>query len=145
LCADRRVAGEKARLGQPEILLGVIPGAGGTQRLARLVGPSRAKDLCFTGRFVGAEEALRIGLVDRVVPADELTRTVFDLARTIAANAPLSIRNTKRIIRHLTRRPLGPEELAEIAVLLRQTQGSADFQEGQRAVLEKRLPRFEGR
>jgi enoyl-CoA hydratase/carnithine racemase len=88
LCADRRVAGEKARLGQPEILLGVIPGAGGTQRLARLVGPAKAKDLCFTGRFVGAEEALRIGLVDEVVPDDE----VYDAARRWAeqfANGPV--------------------------------------------------------
>src|SRR4051812_25526693 len=67
LAADYRVCGDNAKLGQPEIKLGVIPGAGGTQRLARLVGPSRAKDIVFTGRFVGAEEALRIGLVDRVV------------------------------------------------------------------------------
>jgi enoyl-CoA hydratase/carnithine racemase len=77
LCADRRVAADTAKLGQPEILLGVIPGAGGTQRLARLVGPAKAKDLCFTGRFVGADEALRIGLVDEVVPAEE----VYDAAR----------------------------------------------------------------
>ena len=68
LCADFRVAGESARAGQPEILLGVIPGAGGTQRLPRLVGPARAKDIVFTGRFVGAAEALAIGLVDQVVP-----------------------------------------------------------------------------
>jgi enoyl-CoA hydratase/carnithine racemase len=68
LCCDFRVAGESARLGQPEILLGIIPGAGGTQRLARLVGPSRAKDLIFSGRFVEAGEALAIGLVDEVVP-----------------------------------------------------------------------------
>ena len=72
LCADFRVCGDNAKLGQPEIQLGVIPGAGGTQRLPRLVGPARAKDIIFTGRFVGAEEALRIGLVDRVVPADEV-------------------------------------------------------------------------
>src|SRR5436305_5195868 len=72
LCADYRVVGESARLGQPEILLGIIPGAGGTQRLARLVGPAKAKDLCFTGRFVGAEEALRIGLADEVIAADHV-------------------------------------------------------------------------
>ena len=77
LCADYRVAGESARLGQPEILLGIIPGAGGTQRLSRLVGPSKAKDLVFTGRFVDAEEALRIGLVDDVVPDEQ----VYDAAR----------------------------------------------------------------
>jgi enoyl-CoA hydratase len=80
LCADRRVAADNAKLGQPEILLGVIPGAGGTQRLARLVGPAKAKDLCFTGRFVGADEALRIGLVDEVVPAEQ----VYDAARAWA-------------------------------------------------------------
>jgi enoyl-CoA hydratase/carnithine racemase len=98
LCADRRVAAENAKLGQPEILLGVIPGAGGTQRLARLVGPAKAKDLCFTGRFVAAEEALRIGLVDEVVPAEE----VYDVARRWAeqfANGPVyAIRAAKEAI-----------------------------------------------
>jgi enoyl-CoA hydratase/carnithine racemase len=72
LACDRRIAGDNAKLGVPEILLGVIPGGGGTQRLARLVGPSRAKDLVYTGRFVKAREALEIGLVDEVVPADEV-------------------------------------------------------------------------
>ena len=76
LCADFRVCGESAKFGQPEILLGIIPGAGGTQRLPRLIGPARAKDLVFTGRFVDAQEALRIGLVDQVVPDAE----VFDAA-----------------------------------------------------------------
>ena len=72
LCADVRFAADDAVLGQPEILLGIIPGAGGTQRLTRLVGPSRAKDIIFSGRFVKADEALAIGLVDRVVPADQM-------------------------------------------------------------------------
>ncbi len=81
LCADFRVAGEQAKLGQPEILLGIIPGAGGTQRLSRLIGPARAKDLVFTGRFVDAEEALRIGLVDRVVPDGK----VYEAAREMVA------------------------------------------------------------
>jgi enoyl-CoA hydratase/carnithine racemase len=72
LCCDFRVAGDNAKLGQPEILLGVIPGAGGTQRLARLIGPARTKDLIYTGRFVDSAEALAIGLVDEVVPADEV-------------------------------------------------------------------------
>jgi enoyl-CoA hydratase/carnithine racemase len=98
LCADRRVAADNAKLGQPEILLGVIPGAGGTQRLARLVGPSRAKDICFTGRFVAADEALRIGLVDEVVPAEE----VYDAARRWAeqfANGPVyALRAAKEAI-----------------------------------------------
>ncbi len=78
LACDFRVAGEGAKLGQPEVLLGIIPGAGGTQRLARLVGPARAKDLIYSGRFVDAQEALAIGLVDRVVPAEE----VYQAART---------------------------------------------------------------
>ena len=74
LACDFRIAADSARFGQPEILLGIIPGGGGTQRLARLVGPARAKDLILTGRQVGAEEALAIGLVDEVVPADDAAR-----------------------------------------------------------------------
>ena len=81
LCADIRICAGDAKLGQPEILLGIIPGAGGTQRLSRLVGPAKAKDLVFTGRFVDAQEALGIGLVDRVLPAGE----VYDAARGWAA------------------------------------------------------------
>ncbi|OPZ52007.1 MAG: putative enoyl-CoA hydratase echA8 [bacterium ADurb.BinA028] len=72
MCCDFRLAGESAQLGQPEILLGIIPGAGGTQRLTRLVGPAKAKDLIFSGRFIKADEALAIGLVDRVVPDDQV-------------------------------------------------------------------------
>jgi enoyl-CoA hydratase/carnithine racemase len=72
LCCDRRIVGDNAKVGQPELLLGIIPGAGGTQRLARLVGPSQAKDIIYTGRFVGAEEALRIGMVDEVVAPDDV-------------------------------------------------------------------------
>ena len=83
LCADIRIAADNAMLGQPEILLGIIPGAGGTQRLTRLVGPSKAKDLIFTGRFVKADEALAIGLVDRVVPADVGVRRGARLGRPV--------------------------------------------------------------
>ena len=81
LGADRRIVGDNVKLGVPEVLLGVIPGGGGTQRLARLIGPSRAKDMGFTGRFVGADEALRIGLVDEVVAPDE----VYNAARAWAS------------------------------------------------------------
>ncbi|WP_040338279.1 enoyl-CoA hydratase/isomerase family protein [Candidatus Blastococcus massiliensis] len=98
LCADFRVLGSKAKIGQPEILLGVIPGAGGTQRLARLVGPAKAKDLVFTGRHVGAEEALEIGLADAVVPDAEVYETAVAMARKFAAGPPLALAAAKRAI-----------------------------------------------
>lgn len=98
LCCDLRIAGDNAKLGQPEILLGIIPGAGGTQRLTRLIGPSRAKDLVFTGRFVEADEALRIGLVDRVVAPDDVYAESVALARRLAQGAPYALRAAKEAI-----------------------------------------------
>ncbi|WP_055587974.1 enoyl-CoA hydratase/isomerase family protein [Peterkaempfera griseoplana] len=98
LCADIRIAAENAKLGQPEILLGLIPGAGGTQRLARLIGPSRAKDLIFTGRQVKAEEALRIGLVDQVVPAEEVYAAARAWAARLAAGPALALRAAKEAV-----------------------------------------------
>jgi enoyl-CoA hydratase/carnithine racemase len=98
LCADFRLLGASAKIGQPEILLGVIPGAGGTQRLARLVGPAKAKDLVFTGRHVGAQEALEIGLADAVVPDDEVYATAVAMARKFAAGPPLALAAAKRAI-----------------------------------------------
>jgi enoyl-CoA hydratase/carnithine racemase len=98
LCADLRVAGQRAKLGQPEVLLGVIPGLGGSQRLPRLIGPSRAKDLILTGRYVAAEEALSMGLVDRVVEDAAVYDQALDLARTFAAGAPLALAAAKRAI-----------------------------------------------
>jgi enoyl-CoA hydratase/carnithine racemase len=98
LAADVRFADEKAQLGQPEVLLGLIPGAGGTQRLARLVGPSRAKDLIFTGRFVGAQEALAIGLVDRVCPAGTVYEEALAWARGFSGAAALALRAAKECV-----------------------------------------------
>jgi enoyl-CoA hydratase/carnithine racemase len=98
LCADFRVMGTNAKVGQPEIQLGVIPGAGGTQRLARLVGPAKAKDLVFTGRHVGAEEALEMGLADAVVPDDEVYATAMAMARKFAAGPPRALAAAKRAI-----------------------------------------------
>ncbi len=98
LCADRRVAAEDAKLGQPEILLGIIPGAGGTQRLSRLVGPSRAKDLIFTGRFVGAAEALSMGLVDEVAPAAEVYAAARGWAARFARGPAYALRAAKEAI-----------------------------------------------
>jgi enoyl-CoA hydratase/carnithine racemase len=98
LACDLRVVADNAKCGQPEILLGIIPGAGGTQRLTRLIGPSRAKDLVATGRQVGAEEALRIGLADRVAPAAEVFDTAADLAASLAAGAVVAHGLAKRAI-----------------------------------------------
>jgi enoyl-CoA hydratase/carnithine racemase len=98
LCADFRVAGQGARVGQPEILLGLIPGAGGTQRLPRLIGPARAKDLVFTGRFVRADEALAIGLVDQVVPDAEVEAAAAALAERFAAGPAVALRAAKLAI-----------------------------------------------
>jgi enoyl-CoA hydratase/carnithine racemase len=98
LACDLRFAADSARLGQPEILLGIIPGGGGTQRLARLVGPSRAKDLIFTGRHVPAEEALAMGLVDQVVPAGELLETTLGYAAELARGPVMAHGLAKRAI-----------------------------------------------
>ncbi|MFJ2115988.1 MULTISPECIES: enoyl-CoA hydratase/isomerase family protein [unclassified Streptomyces] len=98
LCADYRIAGDTAKLGQPEILLGLIPGAGGTQRLSRLIGPSRAKDLIFTGRQVTAEEALTLGLVDRVVPAAEVYEQAHAWAARLAKGPALALRAAKEAV-----------------------------------------------
>jgi enoyl-CoA hydratase/carnithine racemase len=98
LCADFRVLGESAQVGQPEILLGLIPGAGGTQRLPRLIGPARAKDLVFSGRFVRAAEALAIGLADQVVPDDQVYAAALELAARYAAGPPIAIAAAKHAI-----------------------------------------------
>ncbi|MCX4905262.1 enoyl-CoA hydratase/isomerase family protein [Streptomyces sp. NBC_00878] len=98
LCADFRIAADNAKLGQPEILLGLIPGAGGTQRLSRLIGPSKAKDLIFTGRMVKADEALTLGLVDRVVPADEVYTEAHAWAAKLAQGPALALRAAKESV-----------------------------------------------
>jgi enoyl-CoA hydratase len=98
LAADFRVCADDARLGQPEILLGIIPGMGGTQRLARLVGPAKAKDLIFTGRFVDAQEALEIGLVDAVVPAADVYATAVAMAGKLARGPALALAAAKAAV-----------------------------------------------
>ena len=98
LCADIRIAADNATLGQPEVLLGIIPGAGGTQRLTRLVGPSKAKDIIFTGRFVKADEALAIGLVDKVVPAEHVYDEAVAWAKQFSGAASYAIRAAKECI-----------------------------------------------
>ncbi|HWM02831.1 MAG TPA: enoyl-CoA hydratase-related protein [Actinophytocola sp.] len=98
LCCDRRVAGDNAKVGQPEILLGIIPGAGGTQRLARLVGPSKAKDIVYTGRFVDAGEALAIGLVDEVVAPEDVYTAARRWAEQFANGASRALAAAKAAI-----------------------------------------------
>ena len=98
LCADFRVVGDGAKVGQPEILLGVIPGAGGTQRLPRLVGPARAKDIIYTGRFVAAQEAVAIGLADRAVPDARVYEEARELAAQFATGPALALRAAKQAI-----------------------------------------------
>ncbi len=100
LCADIRIAADDATFGQPEILLGIIPGAGGTQRLTRLVGPSKAKDLIFSGRFVKADEALQIGLADRLVPAERVYEEALAWAGQFTGAATYAVRAAKEAIDH---------------------------------------------
>lgn len=107
LACDLRIAGDTARVGQPEILLGIIPGGGGTQRLARLVGPARAKELCWSGRQVRADEALALGLVDRVVPAAELEAAALAWAASLAAGAVVAMGQIKRAVDEGFDLPLG--------------------------------------
>jgi enoyl-CoA hydratase len=98
LCCDRRIVGDNAKVGQPEILLGVIPGAGGTQRLARLIGPSKAKDVVYTGRFVGAQEALALGMVDEIVAPDEVYNAALAWVRQFENGAAQALAAAKKAI-----------------------------------------------
>jgi enoyl-CoA hydratase len=143
LACDIRVASEKAKFGQPEINLGIMPGAGGTQRLARLVGPGVAKELIFMGRIIDAEEAYRIGLVNKVVPHGQLMDTVKDMATTIAKKSPLTLSLAKLVVNtsfdtDITT-GLAIERLGQTIIF-----GSSDRKEGIDAFLEKREPNFKG-
>jgi enoyl-CoA hydratase len=144
LACDFIYASEKAKFGQPEVKLGVIPGFGGTQRLARRVGVAKAKELCFTGDMIDAAEALRIGLADLVAPADELMGKVTALAGRIAANGPLAVAAAKRVIHR------GQSMSLEASLALEQRAfgelfASADQREGMAAFLGKRAAQFTGK
>lgn len=144
LCADIRFAAEDARFGQPEIRMGIIPGAGGTQRLPRLVGPSRARELIYTGREVDAAEALAIGLVDRVLPPSEVYPTALQEAARYASGPTVAYRAAKLSVDAAVR---GSQEagLEVERELFRDLFATRDQKEGMRAFLEQREPRFEGR
>jgi enoyl-CoA hydratase/carnithine racemase len=144
LCADVRIAGESAKLGQPEILLGIIPGAGGTQRLPRLVGPAKAKDLIFTGRHVSADEALRIGLVDRVVPDDDVYTEALAYAAQFVGGPGLALRAAKQAVDH------GLEADLDTGLEIERLQFSGlfatdDAKIGMKAFAEKSRATFTGR
>jgi enoyl-CoA hydratase len=141
LACDIRLASDRARFGQPEVQLGIIPGSGATQRLPRLVGPGRARELVFSGDIIDAVEADRIGLVNRVVAASELTDRTFDLARRIASRSAFGLKMAKRALRMGQEVGLAAglayEALAEAAVFCH-----PDKEEGVEAFFAKRKPEF---
>jgi len=144
LACDMRIAVEKARLGQPEVNLGVMPGFGGTQRLPRVVGRSQAKRLIFTGDVISASRALQLGLVDQVVEADELLPTCQKLGQLIAQKGPLAVRSAKRAIDRGLDLSLDQGcafEAEEFAQLF----ATEDQKEGMQAFLGKREPAFRGK
>ncbi|HEX5481894.1 MAG TPA: enoyl-CoA hydratase-related protein [Terriglobia bacterium] len=139
-----RVASEDARLGQPEVKIGIIPGYGGSQRLPRLVGKGRAMEMILTGEPVTAEEAYRIGLVNRVVPAPELIAVAETLAHKMMANAPCAVRLSIEAVNHGVEMPQTQGEFLE-TTLFGLSCATEDMKEGTRAFLEKRPPKFTGR
>ncbi len=144
LCGDIRLAADTAQLGQPEVNLGVIPGYGGTQRLARIVGRDRAKGIIFTGERLGAEDAYRLGIVDRVVPAADLLDEALSLAESLAAKAPRALALAKIAVNEGVLLSLD-DGLDLEAELFGQAVETQDRKEGTDAFLEKRQPHWLGR
>ena len=144
MACDIRFASEKAKLGQPEINLGIIPGYGGTQRLPRLVGRGKAMHLILSGAIIGATEAHRIGLVDEVYPPEELMDKAKELAQLICSKAPIAVSLAKEVVNYGIEAPLGVGcdlEKAHFGAVC----GSTDKLEGMTAFLEKRTPKFKGK
>ena len=144
LCCTIRIASKTAKLGQPEVKLGIIPGYGGSQRLARLCGKGVAHELCLTGEMITAEEALRIGLVNHIYEPAELLPAAEALAKKIIANAPLAVKYTIEAIERGTQMPL-EEGLFLEATLFGLSCATEDMREGTKAFLEKRPPQFHGK
>lgn len=143
LSADIRFATDDSKFGIPAAKLGLGYGYSGIKILSDLVGPSHAKDILFTARFMGAEEALRIGLINRIVSRDELESTVRDYARMIANNAPLTVKTAKAAVREAIKDP-EDRDLARIAKMVDECFDSKDYAEGRSAFMEKRKPVFIG-
>jgi enoyl-CoA hydratase len=144
LACTMRIASRTARLGQPEVKLGILPGYGGSQRLARLCGKGIAHELILTGDMIGAEEAFRIGLVNRVTEPGDLLSAAESIARKIVANAPLAVKYSIEAIERGTEIPL-EEGLFLEATLFGLCCATEDMREGTRAFLEKRSAKFQGR
>jgi enoyl-CoA hydratase len=145
MACDIRIASDRARFGQPEVWIGLIPAWGGTVRMARLLGPAKAKELILTGQMINAQEAYRIGLVNKIVPDGEEVRAAIDIARMIIAkSAPLAVTAAKRSINSTLQEPdIGKAfdlEVAEVGKLA----GTKDLIEGITAFIEKRQPDFKG-
>lgn len=144
MAADIRLASEKARFGQPEVGLGITPGFGGTQRLSRLVGEGRAKEMIFTGEMISAEEAYRIGLVNHIYPAETLLDEAKKLARKIMANAPLAVQFSKAAINQRMQTDIQTAMSIE-ADLFGLCFSTEDQKKGMEAFLNKEKPQFAGR
>lgn len=143
LCTDLRIAARSASFGVPEINLGLFPGAGGSQRLIRQISPCKAKELMFTGARISADEAVALGLVNRVVPDEVLMSETLALAKTIVGKSPLVLKLLKRAVADGTEMPLSAalrHEQAMISLVF----DSADAHEGMSAFVEKRQPKFRG-
>ena len=144
LACDIRIASDNAQLGFPEVTIGIMPGAGGTQRLPRVIGSGLARELVFTGRMVSAREAKEIGLVNRVVGEGEALKAAKELARQIAENAPLAVRSAKTAMNVARNTDLGSgiEHEGDLFALLFATE---DAREGLAAFAERRKPEFKGK
>ncbi|MCI4330437.1 MAG: enoyl-CoA hydratase-related protein [Thermoplasmata archaeon] len=145
LACDLRVAGESAKLGAPETSFGLMPAYGGTQRLPRLLGVSKAAEMIFTAGMIHAAEAWRIGLVNQVVPAGQELRAARDLAHTIGQRAPRAVQAAKRVMREGRERPLSAGLELEARAFEGEVLGSEDLREGLGSFAEHRPPRFTGK
>ncbi len=144
LACDLRIAGESAKLGAPEVVYGLMPAYGGTQRLPRLIGPAKARELVFTGNLLSAAEALRIGLVNKTVPAGQELRAARDMAHTIASRAPKAVAGAKHAMLEGRDRSLQEGLQIEAETFRREVLSSADLGEGLAAFVERRPPKFKG-
>jgi enoyl-CoA hydratase/carnithine racemase len=144
MLADIRIAGEDSQFGIPAARLGIAYGYDGLRHLVSLVGPSRARLLMYTGMRIDSAEAVRIGLVDRVIPNAELWNATLDIARSIAGNAPLAIQAARITIAQILKDP-GDRDMNAIKEIATACMDSEDFREGRRAFMEKRKPQFRGR